>query len=145
MVLNVARGVTGDEVDAEDVLQDVFISFLSHTNALEDPRCVPGFLRTSATRTSWRMMRRRRRADCQADSMTVEPRASLEDGAIVHDMLSKLAPEQELALVLRHVICHSNEGVARRMGVSVSTARRRVRTGLLALRSMQGGTVASEG
>jgi RNA polymerase sigma-70 factor (ECF subfamily) len=142
MVLNIAHRVTGDRLDAEDVLQDVFIALLSHTRPLEDLRCIPGFLRTSATRTSWRVVRRRRRDDHYAGATNAESGTSFEDGAIMRDMLSKLTPEQELAVVLRHVSCHSHEGVARRLGVSVSTARRRVAHGLLALRSMEGGAVS---
>ncbi|MFO7632828.1 MAG: sigma-70 family RNA polymerase sigma factor [Caldilinea sp.] len=66
----VRHGLTPHEV--EDVGQEVFLALAQSLHEIEDPERLPGWLMTTARRTTWRMIQRRRyeeSLDIQDDSV----------------------------------------------------------------------------
>ncbi|MDQ3022771.1 MAG: RNA polymerase sigma factor [bacterium] len=126
-----AYTLTGDQVDAEDVLEEGILTALKSLHQLKNDEAFKTWM-FSILRTTWYMQVRVRKH--HADS--VEP-AELErlgsgrtgdaergeTAALVHNALSKLAPEQRMALELFELHELSIRQVARVMGKAETAVR----------------------
>jgi len=132
MVYATAHRITGSRAEAEDVTQSVFEALTRNLSELRDPARVPGFLKTTAVRTSLRYLRKRRWwRSRRAALVLAEAEEATTSGdalatAAVRQLLERLNGEERAAVVLKFVEQHSFEEVARLMGASVSTVQRRL-------------------
>ena len=146
-VYGVALRLTGNEADAEDVMQDSFVSVL---------RGVRGF-RGEAAFTSWlyrlvinqvrmHFRRRKSRPEEQAgDWELLEPgtgiarRAATDqviDRLAVEEAVRRLAPGHRAAFVLREVEGYGHEEIARLLGCKAGTSKSQLHKAKANLRQM---------
>lgn len=131
MVYSIANRVTGSRWEAEDITQSAFEALAKRLAKIRDPARIPGFLKTCAVRISLRHVKRGRwRRDRLATVYADEDKKTRSDDAAtaasVFQLLERLDHEERTAVVLKFVEMHSHEEVARLMGLSVSTVRRRL-------------------
>jgi RNA polymerase sigma-70 factor (ECF subfamily) len=122
--------------EAEDVVQDAFVTAFADLNKLRDETVFGGWLLRIAVRQVHRRYRRRRllRAiglDRGEDDVTLEaqvdPAAGPEAVAAVRELgrvLETLAARERIAWTLRHVEGYKLEEVAEALEVSLATAKR---------------------
>lgn len=131
MVYAIANRVTGSRWEAEDITQSAFEALAKRLAKIRDPARIPGFLKTCAVRTSLRHVKRGRwRRDRLATVYADQDKKTRSDDAAtaasVFQLLERLDHEERTAVVLKFVEMHSHDEVARLMGLSVSTVRRRL-------------------
>lgn len=131
MVYSIANRVTGSRWEAEDITQSAFEALAKRLRSIRDPARIPGFLKTCAVRISLRQIKRGKwRRDRLASVYAADDEKTRSDDAAtaasVFQLLERLDHEERTAVVLKFVEMHSHEEVARLMGLSVSTVRRRL-------------------
>jgi RNA polymerase sigma-70 factor (ECF subfamily) len=136
-VVGVAARVLGSRSEAEDVAQEVFLSFgRSSVPAAE----APGWLSVAAVHTALNHLRSGRRRAAREESLAVDTTApdvadevvGLEERARVRTALAQLPRKQATALVLRHSgLSYADVAAALDMSVgSVGTTVRRAESAL---------------
>ena len=106
-VVAIARRVLRFESDAEDVAQDVFVSFARSSVPADEARA---WLTVAATHTALNVLRSQRRrvareaavAEPQESRDTAAEAISLTEQKRVRDVLANLPRKQAVVLVLRH-------------------------------------------
>lgn len=153
MVFTTAARLAGNDAQAEDISQEVFLRAYEHFPELRSSPTAGGWLKTVATnlalnyltrhRRRWRLFSELKSSDEDTDSPDVEwemPDTLLSDldsrqrAAIVDAVLAELPPAQRVALVLYHFEDLSYQEIADRLRVSlakVKTDIRRARAALL--------------
>ncbi|GAC1665365.1 MAG: hypothetical protein NVS9B2_04220 [Steroidobacteraceae bacterium] len=157
MVFSTAARLAGDDRQAEDIAQQVFLKAYEHFEQLQTHPAAGGWLRTVTThltlnylsryRKRWRLFSELRPADADeystgSDYEIAQPDTLLADlGAqqrsrLIEDALRKLPEQQRRALVLYHYEELSYQEIAARLSVSLSKIKtdiRRARAALLPL------------
>ena len=162
MVFSTAARLAGNDGQAEDIAQEVFLRAYEHFGDLRTSPTAGGWLKTVTTnltlnyltryRKRWRMFSELRSADADDDSagpelgephpdtfladLSAEQRRALIDGA-----LRQLPEHQRVALVLYHFEELSYEEIAAKLHVSlakIKTDIRRARAALLPLLKQMG-------
>ncbi|MGC4089220.1 MAG: RNA polymerase sigma factor [Polyangiaceae bacterium] len=140
MVFRLFERALGPNADAEDLTQDAFLSTFGGLHALRDHRALRSFIYSVALRIlKWELRRRRVRRvlqlfpidqlpDWPARAVDVEARQVL---VRFYSLLDRLNVNERTAFVLRHMEEFTLEEVAERMGVSLSTAKRVIRSASL--------------
>ncbi len=145
-VYNVALRMTGDPTEAQDVMQEAFISAY---------RAFPKFRGESAI-TTWlyritvnaALMKRRKEKKSKSVTLTGYEESDVEDWAqdperaaldselqtAIQDGLKKLPPDLRMAVVLRDVQGLSGEEAAQAQGVPVATLKTRLHRGRMLMR-----------
>lgn len=77
MLYRVARSITGHEQDAEDVLQECFVTAYSRIDTLRDPAALAGWLRRIVVNTA--LMRLRARRGERLEFLAEPPEATPDD------------------------------------------------------------------
>ena len=152
MVFSTAVRLTGNEAQAEDIAQDVFLKAYEHYDHLATSRTAGGWLKTVATNLSlnhltryrrrWRFFSEFQRDDAadDRDAPPIEFAApdtffsgldAEERRAIVDAALAELPSHQRLPLVLFHFEDMPYDEIARRLGVSLA----KVKTDILRARA----------
>jgi RNA polymerase sigma-70 factor (ECF subfamily) len=117
--------VTGNRHEAEEVMQDAFISVFerwARVSSMENPT---GYLYRTAFRAVWKRSRRARRAL----EHLMPRRADIDEFAVADDReslrlaLGKLSRRQRTAVVLTELLGYSSEEAGRIMGVRAVTVR----------------------
>ena len=138
-VVAVAARVLGSRDEAEDVAQEVFLSFSRSTVPAEE---APGWLCVAAAHTALNLLRSgRRRASREEAAAGAEPRVApdVADDVVVRDersrvraALARLPRKQSVVLVLRHSgLSYADVAAALDMSpTSVGTALRRAESAL---------------
>jgi RNA polymerase sigma-70 factor (ECF subfamily) len=163
MVFSTAARLAGNDTQAEDIAQEVFIRAYEHFADLRGSVTAGGWLKTVTTnltlnylsryRKRWRLFSelRSKSEDSEADGPeldwevpdTVLADLSVEDrGAIVEAALKQLPDHQRLPLALYHFEDLSYQEIADRLNVSltkIKTDIRRARAALLPLLQERGG------
>ena len=150
-LLTLAANLLNDKADAEDVVQDVFISFVQSVEKFRLTGSLKGYLATCVANRSRDYIRRNKRRQTAAISdaeQVVSDKRSPVQLVICSEELHKLSYamtelpyEQREAIVLR---LHGDlrfRHIARLQDVSVKTAQSRYRYGLDKLRSILNGEV----
>ena len=126
-VLNLFRRlclVTGNRHEAEEVVQDAFLSLFERWDRVQNLEDPVGYLYRSAFN---RWKKRRRRAARQLREVvgiaTRDAFASLDDRDRIDHALAKLTPRQRAAIVLTEVIGYSSKEAAAMLGVRDVTVR----------------------
>jgi RNA polymerase sigma-70 factor (ECF subfamily) len=135
--------------DPEDLAQEALVHALVNLHKLSEPQAFAAWLSSIVVRLVMSRLRRRRAferiglrrvAEIDADAMTSgvagEARLELRE---VYAVLSRLAPEERIALVLRRVEGLELKEVATKMGLSLATVKRRIAVAEEQLSSLKGG------
>ncbi|MGD2095170.1 MAG: RNA polymerase sigma factor [Phycisphaerales bacterium] len=150
-LLNLAANLLNDKAQAEDVVQDVFISFVQSVDKFHLRGSLKGFLATCVANRARDYLRRgkRRKAvaldDAEQTASDIKSPVQLvinnEELQEVNQAITELAYEQREAIMLRlHGQMRFRE-IAQLQNVSVKTALSRYRYGLDKLRSTLNGEV----
>jgi RNA polymerase sigma-70 factor (ECF subfamily) len=150
MVFSTAARLTGNEAQAEDISQEVFIKAHEHFDQLRTSSTAGGWLKTVATnlslnhlsryRNRWKFFSEFRRDDAASDDPEVEFAApenffanvdADERRALVEHALDQLPEHQRVPLVLYHFEDLPYEDIARKLGVSLA----KVKTDILRARA----------
>lgn len=147
-VAGLAYRLLGRDAEVDDVVQEVFVALLRFHDSVRDPGALRGWLATTTARLCQRRMRsivsRVRQwysADDDEADLTLAPGASAEDHlalARVHRALAGVAPSARVAWILRYVEQERMEDVARIVGCSLTTAKRRVEAAQVAAKRALG-------
>jgi RNA polymerase sigma-70 factor (ECF subfamily) len=164
MVFSTAARISGNETQAEDIAQEVFIRAYEHFSDLKDSVTAGGWLKTVTTnltlnylsryRKRWRLFSEMHAASDDAESDAPEldwevpdsimADLSAEDRArVVEEALRQLPDHQRLPLVLYHFEEMSYQEIADKLNVSltkIKTDIRRARAALLPLLQSSGGS-----
>ena len=126
----------GREDEVDDVVQDVFVNLFRNFKSIRRPEALRAWLVTTAVRTARRRLRLRRIGfllgrSQRVDPMELEAHASptAEDRLAlltVHRALGKVSVNARLAWALHHLEQEGIEEVARALGCSKATAKRRI-------------------
>jgi len=150
LLLSVAMGLLNDPHEAEDVVQDVFVSFAKGAGSFDLKGSLKAYLATSVVN---RVRDRVRRQHCQQRRVDALTATAGEPGRLDPSLLysercerlsaalAQLPCEQREAVVLRAKHEMKLRDIARLQGVSISTAHGRYRYGMEKLRALLDGEV----
>ena len=154
-VYRLAYRLTGNQHDAEDLTQDVFVRVFKSIHTFQ-PGTLEGWLHRITTNLFLDQARRRQRI--RMDALSVAPEhvwgaatgpAELHDDAEldadVAAALRSLNPEQRVAVVLCDIEGLSYEEIAKVLDVKLGTVRSRIARGRAALRDSLAHRAPSEG
>lgn len=161
MVYSTAIRLVGNEAQAEDISQEVFLKAYERFDALQASPTAGGWLKTVATnlslnhlsryRNRWRFFSEFRRDDAdESDQPEVEFAApdtffsgvdAAERRAVVEEALEKLPEHQRVPLVLYHFEDMSYDEIAKRLRVSLA----KVKTDILRARAALAQILAHSG
>lgn len=132
--------ITGNREEAEEVMQDAFVSILERwdrVSALEDPT---GYLYRTAFHVVHKRSRRAARALRQIvfKDPGIDEFAAADDREIVRRALGMLTLRQRAAIVLTELLGYSSEEAAGIMGTRAVTVRVLASQGRAAMRRMLG-------
>jgi RNA polymerase sigma-70 factor (ECF subfamily) len=150
MVFSTAARLTGNETQAEDISQEVFLKAHAHFDHLRTSPTAGGWLKTVATnlslnhlsryRNRWTWFSEFKRGEADRDAPEVEFAApdtffsgvdAAERRAWVERALADLPPHQRVPLVLYHFDDLPYDEIAQKLGVSLA----KVKTDILRARS----------
>jgi RNA polymerase sigma factor (sigma-70 family) len=126
--------------DGDDALQETMMAIVRNLGSLREPAAVRGWARTIAVHEASRVARRR---DVPLDPDRLardrdEGSVAIPDDATalqIHDVLTRLSPEQRAVLVLRHLDDLSEQDTADALGVAVGTVKSRLNRAKRAFRA----------
>jgi RNA polymerase sigma-70 factor (ECF subfamily) len=136
---NVARSVfwraLGPATDVDDLLQELFMTLFRRARDIREPNSIGSFVVGIALRLTRVELRRRR----QRRNISLTDTGSVPDVRVPHDdfdgravvrrlyaILDELGTEERLAFVLHNIEGLDNPAVARALGCSLATAKRRI-------------------
>jgi RNA polymerase sigma-70 factor (ECF subfamily) len=149
-VYRTALRVLGNPIQAQDVVQDVFMRLWRQPQRFDDARgTLPNYVRLMARSRAldmWREAQVAGRARERLKQLTQRDHARLteipplaaelrRDGAIVRRALAELPAEQRAAIVLAYWGGLTADQIAVREAVPVGTVKSRIRLGLMKLRA----------
>ena len=134
-VAGLAYRLLGRDSDVDDVVQDAFVALLRSHDTVREPKALRGWLATTTVRLAQRRLRAR--AFSLRNWLGLEAEASLEPAVAgnpeehlalsrIHRALEGVSPSARIAWILRYVEREKMEDVARLVGCSLTTAKRRV-------------------
>ncbi len=140
MANGLALRLMGRDVDLDDLVQDSFVAALRGLDSLTDPQAFAGWLGSIIVRTSHKVLRRRRLARSLG---LYRPEPIDVDALVSHDappdiaaelraiyaLVEDLPAQLRVPLILRRVEGHALDDIARLMGSSLATVKRRVAAG----------------
>jgi RNA polymerase sigma-70 factor (ECF subfamily) len=149
-MLTLAMGLLNDAGAAEDVVQDVFVSFAQSRRTFRPGSSLSGYLATSVVnRVRDRQRRQSRRAaqspgpvEREHESLRPEQRVILDEQAkLLNDAVAELPDEQREVVLLRLKAGMKFRDIARLQKTTTNTVLSRYRYGLEKLRSTLNGEV----
>jgi RNA polymerase sigma-70 factor, ECF subfamily len=165
MVFSTSARLVGDDRQAEDIAQEVFLKAYENFDQLRTSPSAGGWLKTVARNLSlnhiyryrrrWRMFSEMRREDSEEDEPEVEfalpddVLAGVDAGVrhgLVEEALQRLPDRQRLPLVLYHFEELSYDEIAEQLGVSLAKVKTdifRARAALAKLLEQRGVTAAT--
>jgi RNA polymerase sigma-70 factor, ECF subfamily len=152
MVFSTAARLTGNDAQAEDIAQEVFIKAYENFAHLQESPAAGGWLKTVAINLALNHLTRYRKRwrffseesslpEPQLPDTLLEDLGGDQQRALIEDALRRLPEHQRLPLVLFHFEDASYEDIAARLRVSLSKGKtdiRRARAALLPLLQSQG-------
>jgi RNA polymerase sigma-70 factor, ECF subfamily len=136
-VIGLAHRLMPHPAEVDDLVQDTFVYALQRLDSLKNPQAFASWIYSIVVRTAAKRLRRQRllvrlglRTTTPIDlEQVLSKQASPEvvsELALVYGMLESLPAEQRIALVLRRVEELELSEIAERMGLSVTTVKRRL-------------------
>lgn len=150
LLLSIAMGLLNDPHEAEDVVQDVFVSFAKGAGSFDLKGSLKAYLTTSVVnRVRGRVRRERVRQGRRDGSGATMLDLCEPDERLVYDercrrlaeALARLPYEQREAVVLKIKDGMKLKDIAKLQGVTISTAHGRYRYGMDKLRALLDGEV----
>jgi len=150
LLLSVAMGLLNDPHEAEDVVQDVFVSFARGAGRFELRGSLKAYLAQSVVNRARDRVRRQRSRQRRAEQcVTQRADAGQADRSLVYSercerlnaALAELPYEQREAVVLKVKDGMTLRDIARLQSVSVSTVHGRYRYGMKKLRALLNGEI----
>lgn len=139
-LVELARLLVDDVGQAEEVVQDAFVSLHRHWSHLRAPGAAPAWLRTAVVNGS--RGRLRRRATARRHLRSVEPPLGIgpDERAVLSDehravaaALRTLPDRQRACLALRYYADLSEAEIATTLGISTGSVKTHVHRGMAAL------------
>ena len=138
MALGLAHRLLPHDQEVDDIVQDCFVSALKRLGSLDNPQAFAAWLGSIVVRTVGKRLRRRRlmarlglRAPEEIDPDAIAAPSVPGDVAVelrrVYSVVASLPAQARVALVLRRVDGLEVPDIARRMGISLSTVKRRLK------------------
>jgi RNA polymerase sigma-70 factor (ECF subfamily) len=128
MVFRTAYGVLGNSVDAEDIVQNIFLRLLDRGISPDLTRNPGGYLYKAAVNESLNLIRSKKRVVFDGDSERIEaqtapePTESAEEiHGRLYEAVSRLTPSSAHIVVLRYVHNYSDSEIAKLLGTSRGT------------------------
>ncbi len=153
LLLSVAMGLLNDPHEAEDVVQDVFVSFARGADGFVMKGSLKAYLAQSVVNRVRDRVRRQRSQQRRVDALTTtasEP-GRLDPSLLYSERcerlsaaLAQLPYEQREAVVLKAKHDMKLKDIARLQGVSISTVNARYRYGIDKLRALLNGDMDHE-
>jgi RNA polymerase sigma factor (sigma-70 family) len=137
MVLGVCRRVLGPSDSADDAFQTTFLALVRHAGSIRTPAALPGWLHRTALRTALKIKPRTLALILPEPAVHPDPLADLswrEVRALLDAELDRLPADLRGPVVLCYLDGHTRDDAAAALGVSLSTANRRLARGLEVLR-----------
>ena len=153
MVFTTALRLTGNEAEAQDIAQEVFLKAYERYSELQKSPTAGGWLKTVATNLSLNHITRYRRRwsffsellsddsehdqpayDIPAPEITVEYMNEADTRRVLEEALAKLPPAQRVPLVLYHFEDKSYEEIAAMLRISLSKVKTDIFRGREALK-----------
>jgi cytochrome c peroxidase len=141
MVLDVCRGVFGNEADAEDAFQVTFLVLARKAASIRKSASVGSWLHGVAYRTALKARAQsaaRQKNECRAGARTISGPDDLtwrEMQEILHAELTGLAERYRVPLVICYLQGKTQDEAAAQLGVAKSTLKERLERGRSLLRS----------
>lgn len=138
MALGLAhRLLAGSGIDADDLVQDVFVTAYTRLDTLREPEAFGSWLGSIVVRTASKRLRRHRlrvrfglaRSEAVDMDLVVSSAASPEVAVLLmqtYEILDRLRPDERIAFLLRRVEGLTVAEIAERMDSSLSTVKRRL-------------------
>lgn len=131
------RLLAGTGIDADDLLQDAFVTAYCRLDTLREPEAFGSWLGSIVVRTASKRLRRHRlrvrfglaRSEPVNMDLIVSSAASPEVAVLLlqtYDVVDRLPPDDRIAFLLRRVEGLSVAEIAERMDLSLSTVKRRL-------------------
>lgn len=138
MALGLAHRLLPQDNEVDDLVQDCFVSALKRLASLENPQAFAAWLGSIVVRAVSKRLRRRRllsrlglRVPEEIDPEAIAAPAVPGEVAVelrrVYAVVAQLPAQARVALVLRRVDGLEVPEIARRMGVGLSTVKRRLK------------------
>jgi RNA polymerase sigma-70 factor (sigma-E family) len=139
-LVKLAAFIVSDQATAEDVVQDVFARLHQRWDMLDDPGNPLPYLRTAVVNGCRSAIRRRGRAQRQAEHDSPSPPLSTEESVLLSEdrqqvlaALAALTRRRREVLVLRYYVGLSEAEIAATLGISPGTVKSTAARGLAAL------------
>lgn len=154
MVFSIAARITGNDAQAEDLSQEVFMRAYEHFEQLRTSPAAGGWLKTVTTRMAlnhlsryrrrWRFFSELRRQEEDAEEEPPEMQIPIPDltfgqidasdrHALIEKALKQLPDAQRVPLVLFHFQDQSYEEIAAQLGISLAKVKTDIHRGRAAL------------
>jgi len=138
MALGLAHRLLPQDNEVDDLVQDCFVSALKRLSALDNPQAFAAWLGSIVVRAVSKRLRRRRllsrlglRVPEELDADAIAAVSVPPDVAVelrrVYAVVAQLPAQARVALVLRRVDGLEMPEIARRMGIGLSTVKRRLK------------------
>jgi len=138
MALGLAHRLLPQDNEVDDLVQDCFVSALKRLSSLDNPQAFAAWLGSIVVRAVGKRLRRRRllsrlglRVPEEIDPEVIAAPSVPGDVAVelrrVYSVVAGLPAQARVALILRRVDGLEVPEIARRMGVGLSTAKRRLK------------------
>jgi len=141
-LLNLARRITGSVVDAEDVVQDLFVGLPAAVHRYTERGSFGAWLRTVTVRLALDRVRRGTRRQEVALDLAGEQAAAAETPEVRWDLeraIATLPRDLRVVFVLKEVEGFSHAEIGRLLGIRTGTSEVRLHRALRALRRALGG------
>jgi len=141
-LLNLARRITGSAVDAEDVVQDLFVGLPMAVRRYAERGSFGAWLRTVTVRLALDRVRRRTRRHEVALDLAGEQTAVSETPEVRWDLegaIAALPDDLRMVFVLKEVEGFSHAEIGRLLGIRTGTSEVRLHRAVRALRRALGG------
>jgi RNA polymerase sigma-70 factor (sigma-E family) len=139
-LVKLAAFIVGDQATGEDVVQDVFTRLHQRWHTLTDPGDPLPYLRTAVVNGCRSAIKRRGRAQRQADQDSPSPPLSTEESVLLSEdrrqvlaALAGLTRRRREVLVLRFYLGLSEAEIAATLGISPGTVKSTAARGLASL------------
>jgi len=149
-MLTLAMGLLNDRGAAEDVVQDVFVSFAQSRRTLRSRGSLSGYLAASVVNRVRDYRRRQRRRAASSDEQTDRAQGPMspdqavildEQAKLLNDAIAELPDEQREVVLLRLKADMKFRDIAKLQRTSVNTILSRYRYSLEKLRSTLNGEI----
>ena len=138
MALGLAHRLLPQDDEVDDLVQDCFVSALKRLSSLDNPQAFAAWLGSIVVRAVSKRLRRRRllsrlglRVPEELDADAIAAVSVPPDVAVelrrVYAVVAQLPAQARVALVLRRVDGLEMPEIARRMGIGLSTVKRRLK------------------